>query len=477
MIGESTTGDPMTRRFEFKDGSSAKFWEIGVSGGTMTVRFGRIGTDGQTQTKKLGAGAAGAAEKLIGEKTRKGYVEVGAAPRPTPTRSKTDGAITKVLQELDKKLAAYAPAVHGKLAGAKSFKKLEKLVAVPPDLRALWSWADGADELIVTDPAEGSALQFLTVDHAASDMASTRRVVPEFPADLVPFATDGAGNYLAVNAGGQVIDWDHETLDPHVVAPSLEELLRRTIKAIDKKTLFGGPAPKPGKVDPRAKRIEKMLGEPLAHLEEIVELSFRVEPPAERYRVLVAARQAVFAKNPSPEQGAKILKWIPDAAAAAKMWDEALAALADLEKRGGKVESHEWTAIGRMAIEAGAFAAAAATFGKVKGDPEALVGVAIAANRTGKDRGAIERADKAVTREIGSLEKDIAKDLASEGKANISQLAELSWHLNLRAALQQLAGDTDKARATLRDARKRCGSQFDLREMPIALGLKESDAR
>ena len=178
----------MKRRFEMKEGGASKFWEVDVRGGTMTVRFGRIGTDGQTQEKKLGAGAAAAAEKLIGEKTRKGYEEVGGAGRSKgaaspPPRSKTDGKITKVLQDLDKKLAAYAPAVHGKLRGAKSFKKLETLVAVPADLRALWSWADGADELIVTDPDEGSAEQFMSVDRAASDMATTRRVVPEFPAD------------------------------------------------------------------------------------------------------------------------------------------------------------------------------------------------------------------------------------------------------------------------------------------------------
>ena len=139
-----------------------------------------------------------------------------------------------------------------------------------------------------------------------------------------------------------MIDWDHETLDPRVVAASLEELLRRTIRAIDKKTLFGGPAPKPGKTDPRAKRIEKMLGDPLANLGDIVELSFRVEPPAERYRVLVAARDAVFASNPSAAQRGRILKWIPDAAAAAGLWDEALAALADADKRGDKVEASGW---------------------------------------------------------------------------------------------------------------------------------------
>jgi predicted DNA-binding WGR domain protein len=39
------------RRFEFKEGSSSKFWEVSVSGNTLTVRFGRIGTEGQEKTK------------------------------------------------------------------------------------------------------------------------------------------------------------------------------------------------------------------------------------------------------------------------------------------------------------------------------------------------------------------------------------------------------------------------------------------
>ena len=37
--------------FEFVGGSSAKFWEIGVSGNDVTVRFGRIDSQGQTQVK------------------------------------------------------------------------------------------------------------------------------------------------------------------------------------------------------------------------------------------------------------------------------------------------------------------------------------------------------------------------------------------------------------------------------------------
>ena len=33
------------------EGSAAKFWEVGVSGPTLTVRFGRLGTQGQSKDK------------------------------------------------------------------------------------------------------------------------------------------------------------------------------------------------------------------------------------------------------------------------------------------------------------------------------------------------------------------------------------------------------------------------------------------
>jgi len=71
---------PMKRRFEFVEGSSAKFWEISTAGADVTVTFGRLGTSGQTQTKTLPDAEAAAkhANKLIGEKTKKGYQEVAS---------------------------------------------------------------------------------------------------------------------------------------------------------------------------------------------------------------------------------------------------------------------------------------------------------------------------------------------------------------------------------------------------------------
>ncbi len=68
------------RHFEFVGGTSAKFWQIGTNGSDVTVRFGRIGTVGQTQTKSFPDAAAAKrhAEKLIAQKTAKGYQETVA---------------------------------------------------------------------------------------------------------------------------------------------------------------------------------------------------------------------------------------------------------------------------------------------------------------------------------------------------------------------------------------------------------------
>ncbi len=65
------------RHFEFVDAKSAKFWEICHAGVDVTVRFGRLGTKGQTQTKTFADEAAALkhANKLIAEKTSKGYQE------------------------------------------------------------------------------------------------------------------------------------------------------------------------------------------------------------------------------------------------------------------------------------------------------------------------------------------------------------------------------------------------------------------
>jgi predicted DNA-binding WGR domain protein len=92
----------MTRRFELVDGASSRFWEIAVDGKTSIVRFGKIGTQGQTKSKSFPTEEAAArdAEKLVAEKTGKGYVEVASskgggaarddAPSSSAAKSKPD---------------------------------------------------------------------------------------------------------------------------------------------------------------------------------------------------------------------------------------------------------------------------------------------------------------------------------------------------------------------------------------------------
>lgn len=65
------------RRFELVEGKSAKFWEIAVDDTNVTVRFGRLGSDGQTKTKEFADESAAHthAERLIEEKIAKGYEE------------------------------------------------------------------------------------------------------------------------------------------------------------------------------------------------------------------------------------------------------------------------------------------------------------------------------------------------------------------------------------------------------------------
>ncbi len=65
------------RYFEYVQGGSNKFWEVSHSSNAITVRWGRIGSNGQSKTKTFAdeKSAANSMAKLIEEKTGEGYVE------------------------------------------------------------------------------------------------------------------------------------------------------------------------------------------------------------------------------------------------------------------------------------------------------------------------------------------------------------------------------------------------------------------
>jgi DNA ligase-1 len=66
------------QRFELVEGASSKFWEIQANGEEVLVRFGRIGSAGQTSNKSFADAEAAEryAAKVIQEKIEKGYREV-----------------------------------------------------------------------------------------------------------------------------------------------------------------------------------------------------------------------------------------------------------------------------------------------------------------------------------------------------------------------------------------------------------------
>lgn len=77
---------------EFSDpnGAEHKFYEVTVDGPELTIRYGRIGTDGQRSTKTFpdAAVAQAEADKKIREKRKKGYEDavMGARQKRTVVR-------------------------------------------------------------------------------------------------------------------------------------------------------------------------------------------------------------------------------------------------------------------------------------------------------------------------------------------------------------------------------------------------------
>lgn len=62
---------------ENESGTSAKFWEVTLAAKTVSVRYGRIGTDGQFSVKEFATEeeAQKYADKKVADKLKDGYLE------------------------------------------------------------------------------------------------------------------------------------------------------------------------------------------------------------------------------------------------------------------------------------------------------------------------------------------------------------------------------------------------------------------
>lgn len=88
---------------EFHEGTSSKFWQIEVAESNLTVTFGKIGTNGQSQIKTFESPEAAQkeAEKLAATKRKKGYVDVSkdAPPQNAAEIEKRQGQLALLAQK------------------------------------------------------------------------------------------------------------------------------------------------------------------------------------------------------------------------------------------------------------------------------------------------------------------------------------------------------------------------------------------
>ena len=98
---------------------SSKFREVSVSGKKVNIRYGKIGTDGQTSLKELGtpAEAKAHAEKQAAGKVKKGYKEAKVKAAKKAVKKK---AAKKVTKKVTKKKVAKKKATKKKTAKKKA---------------------------------------------------------------------------------------------------------------------------------------------------------------------------------------------------------------------------------------------------------------------------------------------------------------------------------------------------------------------
>lgn len=105
----------MKSYLEYKDSSSEKFWEVSVKGKTLTTRWGKLDTQGQSKSKELESLklAKAEAEKQAASKIKKGYkavtVKKASAKKKAPAKKLTAKEKTPVKKASAKKKSVFNP--------------------------------------------------------------------------------------------------------------------------------------------------------------------------------------------------------------------------------------------------------------------------------------------------------------------------------------------------------------------------------
>lgn len=271
------------RRFEFAEGSSQKFWEIELRGPEFDVRWGRIGTSGQAQTKTFASDAKAQAEhdKLIKEKTGKGYVEVGASASSAPRVSAPTPAPTPIAAPSPAPIAS--PPITAEMPTPAANVAFSDLSTWPASLREhvlprpAWSKAPKVD-------AKATWKRLRDRSHAAS---ATDKTIPLQQRALEHLAqvSPAQGTFeVEVGLGLLSTSLPHDVIDHWFVHGGAEHALRCFVEA------FG------------TKRWEERGGEQLLAATRLSE-HFASLPPEERQKLALIAGAARFAHYVFPETG------------------------------------------------------------------------------------------------------------------------------------------------------------------------------
>jgi len=190
------------RRFESATSGARNYWEVAVVRAKVVVRYGRVGSQGREVEKSFESAAAAraSAEISIREKTRKGYVEIGApgavstrqvqaagtsrrkaaaARAPAATRAGSKQASTvEALPRLQAALTGRHPLVAAKLrpgASEAAIGRLQKLAGagLPASFCEFMRWHNGARDAV--SPLDG--LKWLDVDGIVTHTRMMREIV------------------------------------------------------------------------------------------------------------------------------------------------------------------------------------------------------------------------------------------------------------------------------------------------------------
>jgi cell wall assembly regulator SMI1/predicted DNA-binding WGR domain protein len=240
-------------RYEFSEGSSNKFWEITLQGNDVVTHYGRIGSDGQSTTKsfKDSAEAKHAYDKLIAEKTKKGYTLAGTAPATAEAAPSSAAPSNKLIARLDTWMKKNRPEFYAHLkpgAPAQEIEAFEKELGckLPETLKGLLLWRNGEDD-------EGPSERFLenyslmNLEEIAGTWRGMQKV--KKPSDFkgrhywnvgwIPFLENGGGDYLCIDlngvvgTNGSVIEYWHDEDDRSFKFDSINQMLTAFVSALE----------------------------------------------------------------------------------------------------------------------------------------------------------------------------------------------------------------------------------------------------